>query len=1468
LKGDVTFIVGATFERVIRRSRRDMLIQSRPKRQMLSALATLLALAFLVATTHAGAHPDDRDLLSGIAHKRPSFHPPPEACLRRLLATVDAMAGVVNPTLEDDRPDARSWLERIDEATTNLRSTFAAERQEPVAIESMIVTIADPIDSGLVYTFESALQAVRRAVERTPENRQPFYRDRSWLPWDDQEVPSEERKALEACRHSTPGIMLFHGGSPQRPEIFVLLLVGESPTSGVRQAALLNALSLQARFQGEPTETASGVRVVRIIGPMFSGSAQSVALALRNWAGTKSVRFHVTSGTATGSAVPGWLRRTVAGQAAIEYSATAVPEATVECAYLWFLRARLGVGTVEAVRDGPGNELEGVATLTESGTEFGNTTGSAGANPRQPPDGARSPGVDCKWAPASSLRFPFHISSLRDAYEALDHVAAQGRKEPTVARATSLAASLKEGRAPVDVDGSPSAKTRAAEDITLRNLLDYVTTSGIRHLAVHATDIGDAIFLSRKLRDAAPDVRLAFFEADALLLHPTYRADLVGSLVVSPYPFLGASGLSDGSPPLQVTGFENGNAQGLYNAVLAQRFPARESLGLLRNYSLGSDLPLPIWISTIGRGSFVPTKVTPTRDCDAIIHGTVDPNPADEVCNTPSPQGAWTRFNQLKSADLRLESDAAVPHTWDFLLVLLVFALWLDVKNQNQGAARLATDLIPSAVATANDPPLDRAIGRTKWLLYGSIRSFLFVLVFGYVGVLNCFALIARGGLNGEVTFLGAYYAVVTTLVAAGGFVAAAIVTFSVARRYRSDYQRFAECVGATWWSWRSDSFPKEPSRDRSPNSAPPTELKRMPPSSHPPSGPMSSRLLRVSSIFGFVLPLSRLEVARTSFAQLRFLTVSTLALACLFSVLLVVDTLRASAAFASDWGRIAVPEMTMLVLRNTRLGSGVSPSAPALLCIACVYVWAVGRMARLGLAHGTSRISPPDLETDLVCTPIRLILFPGYAIDKAGEVVRGSSDEGFTAIERDLCNAIWRPITGRYYVTAAFTAAAFPAVLFLFIKPLSTLESAWGTVLLGLALGLAVFLIGVTLIQLVRYWASLEQLLKRAMEHRLGPAFRSVPVFARDSVDHQVSRSPTELLRWAACARQFCELVDSARDVAEFSGICDADERHELERLRRDLKDSRVHALEGQSVRTATHAAETAGVRSNAIDGNEARPLLPPPEIALCEATIDAAKRVSDLLERQWQRERTAAHALVSEAQPRDLERATQPSMTTHAAAGDASRARAQLVQPRSTDSQPAPPDQRSAGGQQAPDSGEREASPGNNPRNASGGKSRTSSADWADAFTPIEVRFTKAELCWLRSAQTFVATVVTLLVHRHVRQFRIFVHVLTLCTLLLLLAVTSYPFEPYRLIITFMWVVMGSVVAASLWIFIQMDRNTLMSHISGTAPNEVTLNGAFYFRVFAWTIVPLISVAAAQYPEVADVLMRIVSPLAPALR
>jgi hypothetical protein len=1281
---------------------------------------------------------------------------PSTYCVERFLSPFEAMAGIV------PKPDSSKepWLAHVGETATKLGAVFGTSAS-PATIDVLVATIADPIDSGLGYQYEVSLQALRRGVERAivqPGRTLNLFRDRSFLPWDDRDGSDETPKKSLACRGSTPGVILFRGGADEHPHLLAALLVGESPTTGLRQAAMHNALRIASALD---PQSMTGGATVRIVGPTFSGSAQSLRHALRGWVDTAhaAVHFQVRSGTATGSEVQTWLGRpdlplALGSGSDVRFDATTAPEADAECAYFHFLARRLDVAPVVTASPNESVPLAGVATLSESGTEFGATgpvTGSSGkgeparagaehepARPGEPPR--------CAFRASTAFAFPYHVAALRDAYEDLDQRDASAQNAGSIARATSLDPSLRESHVALDIEANPSPKTRTAEDLAFASVLERLATRNVRFLGIHATDVGDAIFLARKIRDVAPDVRLAFFEADALLLHEAFRRELLGSLVVGPYPFLGLSelappGAEDRAPLFD--GFESGGAEGLYNAVLALRAEAlgvKDVTPLLAEYGLGSSTPLPIWISTIGRGTLVPNRVTPTPDCTRRLFGTASQNPAHELCSAPEdPVKARTAFVRGALSELEPYPRASLPNTWFLLFVAIAFGLFVDLTRQNRQERTLAIDAeLGSSAADVKDHTLDLAIGRTKWRFYATIRSFLFVLAFAYVTSLHAEWFVALGGFElgawaDRPVHLAFYLAVVVVSAALLGF--AVVFAWQAGRRFVRDYVAFARFGGAHLWPHNlkdvADSLRTPASSGREERTSEPVQ--RQISSSAP---PVSAQRLRdrISLTLGIARPLGRQDSARISFAQLRFLVTVALLLALGFCGLLLLDTW--------NWLDGRANRLVLKALRDVRLANGVCPSTPALLCLACVYLWSVGRMARLTLAHRTSRAAPPDGEADLVSTPIRLILEPNY-------VPGTSTDAGFTEVERDVLNAIWRPITGAVYPMAALGILTFPLVIF-WLEPLSTLESAWGSWLLRGGLWLSVSLIGVTLVQLVQYWLALQRLLKRTLEHELGSAFVNVPPFARDSVDHQLSRTPDEPLRWASSARQFCELVHAAKLL---QGVPFGAGDEKLAQKCETLVLLRAAALAGKSPNTSA-AAGAAPVHP----GKERADA----EAALAQSVIGAASTTMRIIE---------AGSAYSE---------------------------------------------------------------------------------------PLEA----SQQAWLESARTFVATVVTLLVYRHVRQFRYFMQVTTGCTLLLLFAVTSYPFEPYRMLLTFSWVVVLSVVLVGLWIFVELDRNTLMSHVSGTPVGEVTLNWAFGLRVVSWGVIPLLSVAAAQYPQIASFVFRTLSP------
>jgi hypothetical protein len=89
----------------------------------------------------------------------------------------------------------------------------------------------------------------------------------------------------------------------------------------------------------------------------------------------------------------------------------------------------------------------------------------------------------------------------------------------------------------------------------------------------------------------------------------------------------------------------------------------------------------------------------------------------------------------VRALDLR--SDVPLPRLWHLLFAVLVLGFALDQRMLWKTGHTLAKDPMPSEISEMADHESDLAIGRTKWLLYATIRTFLFALAFLYVGLID-----------------------------------------------------------------------------------------------------------------------------------------------------------------------------------------------------------------------------------------------------------------------------------------------------------------------------------------------------------------------------------------------------------------------------------------------------------------------------------------------------------------------------------------------------------------------------------------------------------------------------------------------------------------------------------------------------------------------------------------------------------
>jgi hypothetical protein len=85
----------------------------------------------------------------------------------------------------------------------------------------------------------------------------------------------------------------------------------------------------------------------------------------------------------------------------------------------------------------------------------------------------------------------------------------------------------------------------------------------------------------------------------------------------------------------------------------------------------------------------------------------------------------------------------------------------------------------------------------------------------------------------------------------------------------------------------------------------------------------------------------------------------------------------------------------------------------------------------------------------------------------------------------------------------------------------------------------------------------------------------------------------------------------------------------------------------------------------------------------------------------------------------------------------------------------------------------------------------------------------------------------------------------------LLMLVAVNSYPFQPREWILWFNWVVILVTVVSTMIVFVQMNRDSILSQLSDTAPGRLSWTREFITKVLVYGAIPILALLSAQFPE-----------------
>ena len=539
-------------------------------------------------------------------------------------------------------------------------------------IEYLIVTLPDPLAPALSAQFDSRLDAIQRAAEA--DN---FIIDRLDLPWPDamkgaaeglkpeQDIEPQPSPAAAGANGAAseknrfdrdPGLILLRSRKERR--LLILFIVGERPTTGIHKRALRSALDQTAwlsRWQSASEQTSDPFLSVmppvaadthspelRIMGPTYSGSADSLAFTIKTWLDSSNLatkpRVRIISGSATAIGPRQF-------PSPIDYHMTTIP-----------ITANVFAKFAMSAFKAKPNEI---ALLSEANTAYGRSFGPGITNPRSTTEEGES--VPTKTGPPILyLHFPLHIANLRGAWGAQSAI---GRL-PSPIQTSNIPLSPQPEAHPDYIVPPYSPRTSAADQLILSTLLSEIHSEHIGYIGLSASDVEDRMFLAQQIRRFCPDAVLVLFNTDLLYLHSDFNLDLRGTLLLSTYPLYNPEQLWTypfGGHESRVP-FSADNDEGVYNATLALLHDEGAMLEYSPPFSPRPNRPV-LWLSLVGSDRLWPVTFRgPSKTAEGLFESQVPRPPAPaELLGVRYPAPLVMLF-VLASALCLLFSSLALKH--------------------------------------------------------------------------------------------------------------------------------------------------------------------------------------------------------------------------------------------------------------------------------------------------------------------------------------------------------------------------------------------------------------------------------------------------------------------------------------------------------------------------------------------------------------------------------------------------------------------------------------------------------------------------------------------------------------------------------------------------------------------------------------------------------------------------------------
>ena len=576
--------------------------------------------------------------------------PPPDLVTKSVLDLIDeALNNIEHETPSRVQARAREPAAPDDQAHWDeLRARVVGLKSASLDVSFLVATLPDPVDSHSIVAFDEALTAIQWAMSKSD-----FLLDRYWLPWSAW-LAHKGKDVLPRDYHRHPGVMLFRyvDAAPLKRKataeprsliqsrFVAVLMVGETPTSGIHKVALAECFDIAAAWHA-PTEEHPKPRLqVPVLGPSFSGSAKPMRRCAEQWMtrhkamgstfAAAGVEIDFCTGSATARSNQWWLDRDPTDDCplTLRFRATVYPDdVSIGRILSYFVGVR-------------GIPPDKIVMLTEAGTAYANQ-------------------VDFKTDKALrqivQLAFPMQIGRLRSEYDKVPDLKYGPLGSLSPAPRTGLGLVADNARFAIDVPPTYSEETSRAAERQLDAILSTISRRDVRVVGIVATDVNDTLFLAQQVRRYAPDVQLFTADGNLLFSNTDYLPYTDGMLCVSTYPLFPNNQYWLGNPDPDLLTFPSSAAEGEYNAatvLLNDLFkPPRANRGQLRDYQTpfeGSRKP-PLWLMIVGRDGLWPIVTWNDVNERGYLH--VDRLPK-AVLNPPTvdaPSGIYATLSALVS---------------------------------------------------------------------------------------------------------------------------------------------------------------------------------------------------------------------------------------------------------------------------------------------------------------------------------------------------------------------------------------------------------------------------------------------------------------------------------------------------------------------------------------------------------------------------------------------------------------------------------------------------------------------------------------------------------------------------------------------------------------------------------------------------------------------------------------------------